>query len=70
MSKNMPFAARLWLRKWAANMHLDFGGKNDNLHNICKLIRSKRIIGPDRLESIIFDIIDKKIYNAPSRLLL
>ena len=25
--------------------------------------------GPDRLESVIFDIIEKKIYNVPSRLL-
>ena len=27
-------------------------------------------LGPDRLELIIFDIIDKKFYNHPSRLQL
>ena len=32
---------RLWLRKWAANMHLDFGGKIDNLYNTVSLRTQK-----------------------------
>ena len=49
------------------------------LIDICTLIylslyailwEEKYKLGPDRLELIIFDIIDKKFYNHPSRLQL
>ena len=49
-------------------MFPEFLKNKQSIHT--KSFKTMNTYGPDRLESIMFDIIDKKIYNAPSRLLL